>query len=77
MFQSLNFFDYVIILSGVLLFFKRVAEMERYHDLRVVILTTILSSIVFFFFLAYAVTFGNPIYYDDCPSPEHFCYSEM
>ncbi len=79
MFQSLNFFDYVIILSGALLCFKRVAEMERYHDLRVVILTTILSAVVILFFVAVGFTFGNPhyFYYDDCPSPEHFCYTEM
>lgn len=59
MFQSLNFFDYVIILSGALLFLKRVAEMERYHDLRVVILTTIFSSVVIVSFLAYGFTLGN------------------
>ena len=77
MFQSLNFFDYVILLSGALLCFKRVAQMERYHDLRVVILTTILSFIVFFFFLAYCLSFANPFYYNECPSPQHFCMTEM
>ena len=76
MFQSLNFFDYVIILSGALLCFKRVAEMERYHDLRVVILTTIFSFIVFVFFLAFGLSLGDPIYYD-CPSAEHFCMTEV
>ena len=75
MFQSLYFIDYVIILSGALLCFKRVAEMERYHDLRVVILTTILSSVVFVLFLAFSVTL-DPIY-DECPSTAHFCYTEM
>jgi uncharacterized membrane protein YesL len=76
MFSSLNFVDYIILISGGILCLKRVAQMERYHNLRVVVLTTILSFIVFFFFLAYGVTFGDPIYYD-CPSPEHFCMTEM
>jgi hypothetical protein len=65
MFPGFNFFDYLIILSGTLLCLKRVAEMERYHDLRVVVLTTILSSFVILFFLGYGFTLGNPPL-DDC-----------
>ena len=65
MFPNLNFFDYVIILSGALLCLKRVAEMERYHDLRVVILTTIFSSVLIVSFLAYGFTLGNRGF-DDC-----------
>ena len=76
MLQSLHFVDYIILISGGLLCLKRVAQMERYHNVEVVVLTTILSFIVFFFFLTYCVTFGDPIY-QDCPSPEHFCMTEM
>ena len=79
MFSNFNFVDYVILISGGLLCLKRVAQMERYHYLRVVVLTTILSFIVLLFFLAYGFTLGSPhyYYYEDCPSPEHFCLSEM
>jgi len=55
--------DWVIILSGVLLCFKRVAEMERYHMLRVVVLTAILSYFVILFFVGYGLTLGNPVYH--------------
>jgi hypothetical protein len=77
MFSSLNFFDYVIIISGVLLCFKRVAEMERWHTLRVLVLSSMLTCIVIVFFVAYGFTFGEPHYFDyDCPSREHFCVTE-
>jgi len=79
MFSNLNFFDYVIILPGLLLCFKRVAEMERYHLVRVVLLTSILSFIPIFFFLGYFLTPGSysctpPIDFNDT---EHFTCTEM
>jgi len=81
MFSNPNFVDYVIILSGVLLCFKRVAEMERYHRVRVVVLTSILSFFVVIFFLGHCLTFGSfvctpPIQWDDTDT-EHFTCTEM
>ena len=76
MFSTFNFLDYVILFSGAILCFKRVAEMERYHTLRVVAITAILSYFVVLFFIGYGFTFGNPIEYD-CESEYHFCQSEM
>ena len=81
MFSNLNFLDYVIILSGVLLCFKRVADMERYHLVRVVLLTSILSFFVVLFFIGIGRTFGFPV----CNLPigsndagsEHFTCTEM
>ena len=81
MFSNLNFLDYVIILPGVLICLKRIAEMQRYHVLRVVILTSIFSVIVILFFIGYGLTFGNP----GCNPPiqlnqagaEHFTCTEM
>lgn len=80
MFSHLNFFDYVIIISGALLCLKRVAEMQRYHVLRVVILTSLLSFIVIFFFLGHLFTRGTylctpPIEFDDAGA-EHFTLTE-
>jgi hypothetical protein len=81
MFSNLNFFDYVIIISGALVCLKRVAEMQRYHELRVVILTAILSFIAIFFFLGHLFTQGSyicipPIDLNDT-SAEHFTCNEM
>ena len=53
MFPDFNFVDYLMMLLGILLCFKRVAEMERYLGLRVFVLTSILAAIVIFFFVAF------------------------
>lgn len=75
MFPDLNFVDYVMILLGALLLCKRVAEMERYHDLKIIILTSIFGTVLMLFFLAFISTFDNwPL----CePGPDHFTESEM
>ena len=76
MFSDLNFLDYVIILFGILLCLKRVAEMERYHTLRVVVLSIVLGFVVSFLFLAFAMSLDGPFQYD-CTSDEHFTCTEM
>ena len=65
-FTATDYADFLIILSGVLLCFKRVAEMQRYHTLRVVVLTSILSYFVILFFIGYGLTLGNPHHLSDC-----------
>lgn len=80
MFSNLNFLDYVIILSGALVCLKRIAEMQRYHELRVVILTSILSFFVVLFFLAYGVTVVdscNPPIQSNQAGADHFTCTEM
>jgi hypothetical protein len=76
MFSNLNFFDYVIILSGALICLKRIAEMQRYHKLRVVILTAILSFFVILFFIGYGLSCGNPLQ-SNCGDNENFTCTEM
>jgi len=79
MFSTFNFVDFVIILPGVILVFKRVTEMERYHVLRVVALTTILSFFLVLFFLSYGFTeslWEVPCRYGSM-SDGHFTCSEM
>ncbi len=64
----------LLIIGGVLTF-KKVAEMERYHDLRVYLLTTVLSLVVIYLFVASIDTnSGCTIEFDD---HEHFTLSEM
>jgi len=75
MFPDFNFVDYVMVLLGLLLCFKRVAEMERYHDLRVIIFTSIFGAIVVFLLLAVAARFE--FHYDYFQGPDYFTVSEM
>ena len=75
MFPDVNFIDYLVILLGVLLCFKKVAEMERHHELRVIVLTSILGSILLLFFLWFSWTLTDPSYND--PDPGRFTESEM
>ena len=74
MFPDLNFVDYVMVLLGLLLCFKKAAEMERYHYLRVIILTSIFSVIVVLFLLELGSMFDESQY--DCTYPS-YCWTEM
>ena len=76
MHSGLNFFDYVIMLSGFVLCLKRIADMERYHAVRVVVLTSILGLVVLILLQAFAASF---FYYTPppCPNDGHFCLTEM
>lgn len=76
MFSNLNFLDYVIILSGLVLCFKRLAEMERYHLVRVVVLTSILSFFVILFFIGYGLSCGN-LLPSNCGDNDNFTCTEM
>jgi hypothetical protein len=73
-----NICDLIIFFAGVLLVFRRVAQMERHHTLRVFLLTSVLSIGVICFFLMYGFTFGNgppPRTVDSC-EPQQFCLTE-
>jgi len=74
MISDFNFVDYVVIFFGVLLCLKRVAQMERYHYVRVIILTTIFGVIVVLFLLELGSMFDESQY--DCTYP-HYCQTEM
>ena len=54
--------DYFVITVGVLLLFKKIADMEKYHWARVVFLTLILSWFAVMFFVGTAL--GPPRF--DC-----------
>ena len=72
-----NIIDLVFFFTGVLLVFRKVAQMERHHTLRVFLLTAVLSIGVICFFLAYGFTLGNgpPRTLDSC-EPQQFCVTE-
>jgi len=68
--------DLIIVFGGVLLLFRRVVEIERYHTLRVVLITAVLSVGVVFFLFLYGFTLGNPVLIDYCSDPQQFCLME-
>ncbi|HSL54885.1 MAG TPA: hypothetical protein VK868_10850 [Pyrinomonadaceae bacterium] len=76
MFPNPNFADYVIILFGLVFCFKRVAQMERYPDLRDTILTSIVGAILLLFFVGLVSSYDNPVQYD-CACADHFTLSEF
>jgi hypothetical protein len=69
--------DVVALLVGAVLLLKKIADVERYHDLRVILLTSILSFIAILFFLVYGLTQSGSIYAPDCVDEQHFCHTEM
>ncbi len=66
MFPDFNFVDYVMVLLGLLLCFKKAAEMERYHHLKVIIFTSIFGAIVVILLLGVGSAFDNNWQYDYC-----------
>lgn len=77
MFPDFNFVDYVMLLLGLLLCFKRAAEMERYHHLKVIIFTSIFGAIAVVLLLAVSAAFDDNFQYDYYEGPDHFTESEM
>ena len=75
MFPHFNFVDCLIMLLGLLLCFKRVGEMERFHELRVFILMSMLGGFLLLLLLALGNMSDDSNNFD-CP-PEHFCQREM
>ena len=52
-----------ILVVGCVLLLRKVAEMDSYHNLRVVVLTAIFSSPFIFFFILYVYyVFNSPVY---------------
>jgi hypothetical protein len=65
----------VTFLIGTVVLMKKLAEMDRYLELRVLVLTLLFSWFVLSFFLSFGSPFIDPIY-PPCV-PEHFCMTEM
>jgi len=77
MFPDFNFVDgLVILVLGFFLCFKRVAEMEGYHHLRVIVLTSLFGVIVVLFLIALGSTFDYRFQDDYYESADHFTLSE-
>ena len=64
--------NFVALLIGVVILVKKLAEMDRYFELRVLILTLLFGCFVLYFYFTYSV---DPAYYDCVP--EHFCMTEV
>lgn len=77
--------DYLSILDGIALavgalwVIKKFIDLDRFHELKVLVLTMVLSCFVVYFFVVYGFTFGDPDRYavHDCqPGPDQFCIAE-
>ena len=77
MFPDFNFVDAVVMFLGVLFCFKKVAQMERHHNLRVIVLTAICGAILLLFFFWFSATLRDARDYDDAGGADHFTLSEM
>ena len=70
--------SFALFFIGVGLSLKRAAEMHGYFRVRVVVFTSILTCMVFYLFLVYGFSFGNPpIEYDCDPTGQQFCLTDM
>jgi hypothetical protein len=61
--DALNVIAFIV---GVWLLIKKLADMDRYHTLRVVVLTSILSCLVLYLFVVYGCTQINSGMGGDC-----------
>ncbi|HET6979260.1 MAG TPA: hypothetical protein VFI24_23210 [Pyrinomonadaceae bacterium] len=59
-----NAIQFLTALVGIFLLLKKIAEMEKFHTVRVVVLTLILSWLTVMFFLGFSLeySFGPPEY---------------
>lgn len=70
-------FDFFIFLAGVIWLLNRVTEGDRYQEVRVILLTVILSCVALYCF-SHVWEAGNPGFSEDnCGDEQHFCASEM
>lgn len=63
-----NPLEIMLFAVGVVCVLKRVADMESYHELRVFVLTTLLSVVAFIALMVFAFS------YEDRPGP--YCYPD-
>lgn len=49
-----------MLIFGILWMLKKVADMERYHTVRVIVLTVLLSYFVVLFFVGYVLGLRDP-----------------
>jgi hypothetical protein len=68
-----NPLEVVVLVFGIVVTLQKVVEMERYHDLRVTVLTILLSFAMFYLFLIGAPLPADPIW-SDCPE-DNACFS--
>jgi hypothetical protein len=71
-------FDFFVFLAGAVWLLKKVTEGDRYQDVRVIILTVILSCVALYCYNYIWLEAGNSEYFEpDCTKAQQFCGSEM
>ena len=75
MLSNFTFFDILVLISGILWLLKKIAEMDRYDDLRVIVLTVILSCVALYGYNYAWLEAGHAEYFeDDCRVEQRFCH---
>ena len=69
-----NPLEIIIVAVGVFCLLKKVAGMERYYELRVSVLTTVIFLALFFSWLALVNSYEDRY---ECNCPDGFTLSEM
>lgn len=71
-------FDFFVFLAGAVWLLKQVTDGDRYHELRVLVLTVILSCVVLYGFNSVWLEVMNYDYFEhDSTDAEHFTLSEI
>ena len=59
----------------VIFLLKRLADMDRFHEFRLFVITLILSLTAIIFFIGYGLSFADRPNFE-CPK-DHYCQTEM
>ena len=73
--SSPNVVEFLMIGIGVLFLFKRLADIDKQFELRLWVVTFIMTITVVVFFIGYAVSFAD-VPYVQC-TPDYYCQTEL
>jgi hypothetical protein len=67
--------EFLMIALGVIFLLKRLADMDKHYELRLFVLTFILTLTVIVLFIGYGLSLADS-YYAECPV-DHYCQTEF
>ncbi len=67
--------EFLMIGTGVVFLLKRLADMDKYYEVRLFVITLILSLAAIIIFIGFGLSFVDPVS-AECPE-YHYCQTEM
>jgi len=67
--------EVLVLLIGVILVIKRLADMDKYYEVRLIVISLILSGIAILFFIGYGL--GAAGRFNTNCTEGHYCMTEM